>query len=118
MGFSQDLKSKKKIENPAFKKETTSTQKKDSIDYDKRELLAFKQKDTIAVDSLKSKETIEDIILHVAKDYTIQNAKDKTVKLYNEARITYTDIDLKAGIIIIDYKKNTLFAKGIKDSTS
>ena len=42
MGFSQDLKSKKKIENPAFKKETTSTQKKDSIDYDKRELLAFK----------------------------------------------------------------------------
>jgi len=118
IGFSQDLKSKKKIENPAFKKETTSTQKKDSIYNDKRELLAFKQKDTIAVDSIKSKETIEDIILHVAKDYTIQNAKDKTVKLYNEARITYTDIDLKAGIIIIDYKKNTLFAKGIKDSTS
>ena len=58
MGFSQDLKSKKKIENPAFKKETTSTQKKDSIYNDKRELLAFKQKDTIAVDSIKSKETI------------------------------------------------------------
>ena len=46
-----------------------------------------------------------------------KNAKDKTVTLYNEANITYTDIDLKAGIIIIDYKKNTLFAKGIIDST-
>ena len=29
----------------------------------------------------------------------------------------YQDIDLKAGIIKIDYTKNTLFAKGIKDST-
>ncbi|MDG1743933.1 MAG: putative LPS assembly protein LptD, partial [Polaribacter sp.] len=117
VGFSQDLKSKKKIRIPAQKK-TTSIQRKDNVFNNKKELLAFKQKDTIAVDSIKPKETIEDIIVHIAKDYTIQNAKDKTVKLYNEAQITYTDIDLKAGIIIIDYKKNTLFAKGIKDSTS
>ncbi|MBT6081838.1 MAG: LPS-assembly protein LptD, partial [Polaribacter sp.] len=92
----------------ANKKENRFEKKKDS--------LGFKKTDSIAVDSIKPKETIEDIIVHVAKDYTIQNARDKTVTLYNEANISYTDIDLKAGIIIVDYKKNTLFAKGIIDS--
>ena len=83
----------------------------------KSDSLLRKKTDTIALDTIKPKETIEDIILHTAEDYTIQNAKEKKVTLYNNASIVYTDIDLKAGIIIIDYKKNTLFAKGIKDST-
>ncbi|TXD66926.1 LPS-assembly protein LptD [Polaribacter glomeratus] len=91
--------------------------KKDSLLNIKSDSLLLKTKDTISVDSLKPRETLEDVIIHIAKDYTIQNAKDKTVTLYNEANITYTDIDLKAGIIVIDYKKNSLFAKGIKDST-
>ena len=91
--------------------------KTDSLGLIKRDSLLLKKTDTIKSDSIKPKETIEDIITHIAKDYTIQDAKNKTVTLYNEANITYTDIDLKAGIIIIDYKKNTLFAKGIKDST-
>ena len=82
----------------------------------KQDSLLFKKKDTIALDSLQPKEAIQDIIVHTAKDYTIQNAKNKTITLYNEAHVTYTDIDLKAGIIIVDYTKNTLFAKGIKDS--
>ncbi|PWG05517.1 hypothetical protein DIS07_08570 [Polaribacter aquimarinus] len=94
-----------------------TTQKKDSIIDIKKDSLLIKKRDTIAKDSIKPKEKVEDIIVHVASDYTIQNAKDKTVTLYNEANITYTDIDLKAGIIIVDYKKNTLFAKGIIDST-
>ena len=100
-GYSQDSKQKEKS--------NVSKVKKDSI--------LNKKTDTIAKDSIKLKETIEDKILHVAKDYTIQDAKNKTVTLYNEANIKYTDIDLKAGIIIVDYKKNTLFAKGIIDST-
>ncbi|MGJ8744700.1 putative LPS assembly protein LptD [Polaribacter sp.] len=91
--------------------------KKDSIISKKIDSLALKEIDTIAVDSIKPKESIEDLITHVAKDYTTQNAKEQTVTLYNEAQIVYTDIDLKAGKIIIDYKKNTLFAKGIMDST-
>ena len=109
IGFSQDLKSKKKI--------AVSAIKNDSIFKDKKDSLSLKKTDTIALDSIKPKEAIEDLIVHVATDYTIQNAKEKTVTLYNEANITYTDIDLKAGIIVIDYKKNTVFAKGIIDST-
>ena len=48
---------------------------------------------------------------------TIQNAKEETLTLYNEAVLIYGEIDLKAGSIVVDYKKETLFAKGIVDST-
>jgi hypothetical protein len=99
------------------KKDSLQTKKKDSVTGVKKNNALLKEKDTTAIDSIKPKESIEDLITHVAKDYTIQDAKNNKVTLYNEASITYTDIDLKAGIIIIDYKKNTLFAKGIKDST-
>ena len=98
------------------KKNSLVAIKKDSLIF-KKDSLLLKNKDSIVNDSIKQKESIDDIIIHIAKDYTTQNAKEKTVTLYNEANITYTDIDLKAGIIVIDYKKNTLFAKGIKDST-
>ncbi|WP_198342488.1 putative LPS assembly protein LptD [Polaribacter sp. SA4-12] len=117
IGFSQDLNSKKNTVIATVNKDTTLNKNKDSIFKSKRDSLGLKKTDTIALDSIKPKETIEDIIVHVAKDFTIQNAKDKTVTLYNEANITYTDIDLKAGIIVVDYKKSTLFAKGIIDST-
>ena len=97
-----------------LKKDSLILNKKDSI---LKDSLLLKKNDTIAKDSLKPKETIEDIITHIATDYTFQDAKHKTVTLYNEANIKYTDIDLKSGIIVVDYKKNTLFAKGIIDST-
>ena len=100
-----------------MKKDSLQTKKKDSVTGVKKNNALLKEKDTTEIDSIKPKESIEDLITHVAKDYTIQDAKNNKVTLYNEASITYTDIDLKAGIIIIDYKKNTLFAKGIKDST-
>ena len=102
---------------PFVEKDSVFNNKLDTIPSLKKDALLLKKKDTISLDSIKPKESIEDIITHVAKDYTIQNAKNKTVTLYNEANITYTDIDLKAGIIIVDYIKSTLFAKGIIDST-
>ena len=117
IGFSQDIKSKEKIIVPLPKKDTILKKRLDTLPTIKIDSLLAKEINTTTKDSLKPKEILDDIIVHVAKDYTIQNAKEKTVTLYNEANITYTDIDLKAGIIIIDYKKNTLFAKGIIDST-
>ncbi|MDD7914362.1 hypothetical protein [Polaribacter ponticola] len=108
MSFGQDIKTSKKTIVPLVKRDSITSKKKDSLYKTKKDSLLLKNIDTIAKDSIKPKESVEDIITHIAKDYTIQNAKDKTVTLYNEANITYTDIDLKAGIIIIDYKK-TLF---------
>ncbi|MCD8447014.1 putative LPS assembly protein LptD [Tenacibaculum finnmarkense] len=105
-----------RITSKKTKKKTIINQSKDSlIDLKKEQLLNFK-KDSIANDSIKPKEVIDGIITHNAEDYTIQNAKNKTVTLYNKAQVTYTDIDLKAGIIVLDYKNNTVYAKGIKDS--
>ena len=117
ISFAQDIKSTEKTIIPSIKKDTILPNKKDYFFSPKKDSLLRKKKDTISIDSIKPRESIEDIIIHVAKDYTIQNAKNKRVTLYNDANIKYTDIDLKAGIIIIDYKKNTLFAKGILDST-
>ncbi|MGK0414116.1 MAG: hypothetical protein ACJA1B_002336, partial [Polaribacter sp.] len=94
IGFSQDIKSTEKIVVPAVKKDTTFFKKKDSLPILKKDSLLLKNKDSIALDSIKPKETLEDLIVHTAKDYTIQDAKNKTVTLYNEANITYTDIDL------------------------
>lgn len=82
----------------------------------KNDSLILKQKDTTSLDSIKPKEAINDIIKHDAKDYTLRDAVKQSLTLYNEAHVVYEDIDLKAGIIIINNKNSTLFAKGIKDS--
>jgi len=116
-GFAQDIKPKNKKYIPVLKKDTISPKKIDSLFNSKKDSTILKKKDKTTLDTIQPKESIEGIITHVAKDYTIQNAKDKIVTLYNEAQIVYTDIDLKAGVIVINYKKNTIFAKGIKDST-
>ena len=113
---SQDIKPKgKKI--PLVSKDTIPNKKKDSLKIIKKDSLLLKPKDSVRKDTIKPKEAISDLITHKAKDYTIQDAKKKTVTLYNEAHVTYGEIDLKAGIIIVDYLNNTLYAKGIKDST-
>ena len=115
ISVSQDF-GKTTIPNQKAKKNKLLNLSKDTLsDLKKGKLLNLK-KDSIINDSIKSKEVIDGIITHDAEDYTIQNAKNKTVTLYNNAQITYTDIDLKAGIIVIDYKNNTIYAKGIKDS--
>ncbi len=117
VGASQDIKPKNKKKVSVVKNDTLNKKETSKLLPFKKDSLITKKNDTISIDTIKPKESIEDIITHVAKDYTIQNAKNKTVTLYNEAQIVYTDIDLKAGIIVVDYKKSTLFAKGIKDST-
>ncbi|WP_198938390.1 putative LPS assembly protein LptD [Tenacibaculum holothuriorum] len=112
----QEFGKKEKINLNVAKKDTNSI-KKDSVITVLKDSIIKVKNDTIKTDSIKkSKEVIDGIITHDAEDYTIQNAKDKTVTLYNKAQVTYTDIDLKAGIIILDYKNNTVYAKGIKDS--
>ncbi|WGH75922.1 putative LPS assembly protein LptD [Tenacibaculum tangerinum] len=108
---------KKGISPQKLKVDSTFTSSKDSLIDIKKTDIIVKKRDTIANDSIKPKEVIDGIITHDAEDYTIQNAKNKTITLYNEAHVTYTDIDLKAGIIILDYKNNMVYAKGIKDST-
>ena len=116
-GFSQDIKKKKELSTTSIKKNILIPKIKKTLPSKEKNTLLQKKIDTSLFDTIKPKETLKDIIIHDAKDYTIQNAKDKTLTLYNEAVLIYGEIDLKAGIIIVDYNKETLFAKGIIDST-
>ena len=73
--------------------------------------------DSIPADSISKKETLLlDKIKYKAKDYVKLSQKDQKIYLYNEAEILYQDTELKAGIIIMDYIKNEVYAGRIKDS--
>ncbi len=52
-----------------------------------------------------------------AKDSIRISNKEQKIYLYNEAEIHYQDTDLKAGVIIMDYVKNEVYAGRLKDST-
>jgi len=75
------------------------------------------QKDSIITDSIaKPKGVLEGIIDYKAKDYTSVNQKTKQIYLYNEAEVQYQDMDIKSGVIIIDYAKDLVYAGRLKDS--
>ncbi|WP_372755156.1 putative LPS assembly protein LptD [Mariniflexile sp.] len=76
-----------------------------------------KAKDSIVNDSIvPKKELLEHIVKYHANDYTKFNQKENKLYLHNEATIDYGDMNIAAGSITIDYKKNTVYARGIKDS--
>ena len=79
-------------------------------------------KDGIAIDSTQNDSTrakpslLLGELKYKAKDYVKLSQKDQKIYLYNEAEIYYQDTELKAGIIIMDYVKNEVYAGRIKDS--
>ncbi|WP_219843852.1 putative LPS assembly protein LptD [Aureicoccus marinus] len=72
------------------------------------------KKDTATQEKAPSN-TILDQIRYSAKDYVRLSQKDKKIYLYNEAEIYYQDTELKAGIIVMDYTTNEVYAGRIKD---
>ncbi|MFK7814216.1 MAG: putative LPS assembly protein LptD [Maribacter sp.] len=74
--------------------------------------------DSTQIDSTVGKKPLLlDKIKYKAKDYVKLSQKDNKIYLYNEAEIYYQDTELKAGIIIMDYVKNEVYAGRLKDST-
>lgn len=91
---------------------------KEIADSTKVQTTEIPEKIVITGDSLKQKKgKLEGIISRKAKDKNITNVKTKISYLYNEARVQYLDMDLEAGIIIIDQNKNEVYAKGIVDTS-
>ena len=91
-----------------------SQEKQSTIPAEKKDIA--KDTTTVVLDSLQPKEVIEGVLVHNAEGYSMQHVKNRTLTLYDKAHVTYTDIDLKAGYIFINYQKGTLLAKGITDS--
>ncbi len=105
--YSQEL-SKKSISIPAEKQQ-------DSINLSPKNLV--KSNDTIKKDTIKKKKAFLDgQIKYKSKDYVKISQKKKQTTLYNEAEVYYKDIELKAGVIVIDYDKDEIYAGRIKDS--
>lgn len=73
--------------------------------------------DSTRTDSIVSKKKIlEDNVKYNAQDYVKMDQKKKSITLYNQAEVYYQDIEIKAGIIEINYDKNEVYAGRIKDS--
>lgn len=85
---------------------------------------ASAQTDSLKTDSLKSKiDTTRQIqsditapINYSARDSAIFDVKSNKLYLYNSAELTYRDLKLNSGIILLDKEDETLEAYGIPDS--
>lgn len=76
--------------------------------------------DTIKKDSLpkvEKKSLLEGKIRYTSEDYAKIDQKNKLITLYNKAELYYQDIEIKAGIIVMNYEKDEVYAGRIKDST-
>ena len=60
------------------------------------------QRDSITGDSLvPEQEVITDVVDYFGKDYVFINRRENKVYLYNEAFVTYQDMKIEAGIIVL-----------------
>ena len=73
--------------------------------------------DTIKSDTVKKAPVLlTDIVTYSAKDYMRLNVKENRMYLYDNAQITYGDMVITAGMIILDNEKKEVYAYGIPDS--
>jgi lipopolysaccharide assembly outer membrane protein LptD (OstA) len=73
----------------------------------------LKKRDTI----LTKKPFLDGIVKYKAKQYAKIDQKKKMITLYDQAELYYGDVELKSGIIVLNYEKNEVYAGRIKDST-
>ena len=113
--YSQDI-TKNQTTIPS-KNQINST--KNSIDTSEKSISNIKKEsDTIKKDSIKPKKAfLEGKVKYKAENYAKIEQKKKRITLYDKAELYYQDIELKSGIIVMDYEKNEVYAGRIKDST-
>lgn len=99
--YSQEIKSKK----TPLSTEKQTDKSKDAVT------------DTIKLDTVRPVKTFLDgKVKYRAKDYAKIDQKKKLITLYNEGELYYKDVELKSGIIVLNYEKDEVYAGRIKDS--
>jgi len=100
--------------------DTTATNQQKAVDTlatKPEQLLSQKLQDTVKKDSVAPvPQTLTDKVEYTAKDYMRLSRRENKMYLRDNAEIIYGDIQLNAGIIIVDNNKNEVYAYGIKDS--
>jgi lipopolysaccharide assembly outer membrane protein LptD (OstA) len=74
------------------------------------------EKDSIKKDTTKNS-FLTDIVKTNAAGYKRLSKVENKMYLYDEAKIVYGDVELTAGVIVLNNNNNQVFAAGIKDST-
>ena len=75
------------------------------------------QQDSTKVDSTKAGDGfLVDIVDYKAKDYVRLSRRENRMYLHDEAEVIYGDMQINAGLIILDNEKNEVYAFGIKDT--
>ena len=116
--YAQDVPLKKETNIPKTKKQTQpTTNEEDTLSINLKPIVAElneRAQDTVKTDTIKPvKETLTDIVEYFGEDYVFLNRTENKVYMYNKAYIIYEDMRIDAGLIILDYNKNEVYAKGI-----
>ncbi|WP_411767658.1 putative LPS assembly protein LptD [Winogradskyella sp. A3E31] len=114
LGFAQEIPIKGK---PVIKPKTTIDSTTVVLDSIAALNPPIKQVDSVKTDSTKQKSILDDIVKYKATDYVRFNQREQKIYLYNEAEVYYQDLEIKAGVIVIDNSTNLVYAGRIKDST-
>jgi lipopolysaccharide assembly outer membrane protein LptD (OstA) len=110
--YSQDIK-KKQTTIPANKQEV----KKPGQEPADKKPVAETATDTVKLDTIKVKKVfLNGQVKYKAEEYAKIEQKKKLITLYDKAELYYQDVELKSGIIVMDYEKNEVYAGRIKDS--
>ena len=112
--YSQDI-AKKTTAIPAKKQKSNPSITPENTN--KPSSVPKNETDTIKKDSIKAKVFLDGKVKYKAVDYVRIEQKKKLITLYDKAELYYQDIELKSGIIVLDYEKNEVYAGRIKDST-
>ncbi|MEC5167167.1 lipopolysaccharide assembly outer membrane protein LptD (OstA) [Flavobacterium sp. PL11] len=111
----QDIKTKKTVVAPAIQRDSIKKNNPAKVEVAST---VIKEKDSIKIDSiLPAKPFLDGKVKYKADNYAKIDQKKKLITLYDKAELYYQDIELKSGIIILDYEKNEVYAGRIKDST-
>jgi hypothetical protein len=88
-----------------------------SIDTSLNKPINTKEIDSTKQDSIKKTVFLQDVVKHRADKYVSINQRNQKIYLYDKAEVIYQDMEIKAGVIVIDYDKNLIYAGRLKDST-
>ena len=67
----------------------------------------------VRIDSITK---INDDLIYSAKDSIVYDIKKNQVLLYIEAKLTYKNIQLESGFMLINFNNNTILSTGLNDS--
>lgn len=109
------------LPNTSTRIKSNTTNERDSLNISLDTIEALtqtrKEVDSVKNDSVpRKKEFLTDKVNYKAKDYVSINQKEQRIYLYNEAEVYYEDMEIKSGVIVIDYKNNEVYAGRIKDT--